>query len=46
MVVDDSCPWCEADIELALDAAGQTCPECLTGWAYEEGAQPDLALAA
>jgi predicted RNA-binding Zn-ribbon protein involved in translation (DUF1610 family) len=46
MVTDDCCPWCEAQIEPELDAVAQTCPECLTTWAYEEVRESELALAA
>jgi len=46
MVIEDRCPWCEAEIEPAFDAAGQTCAECLTTWKYEDLPEADLALAA
>ena len=44
---DLTCPWCEANLEIAAqEAAEQQCPECLTTWCYEEEADVDLPLAA
>jgi hypothetical protein len=43
---DMSCPWCEAQLELAPESADeQQCPDCLTTWTYELE-EEELALAA
>jgi hypothetical protein len=42
------CPWCEADLILAVgDTDNGECPECLTRWSYEDAPRDDaLPLAA
>jgi hypothetical protein len=47
-MVDVSCPWCEATLSVEFDAQpeGQTCPECLTSWAYEATDPAEVPLAA
>ena len=47
-MVETTCPWCEAELLLAHDVQvqEQTCPECLTTWAYETASETDMALAA
>lgn len=44
---DVTCPWCEAQLEMAAEtAAEQQCSECMTTWCYEDEPEGDLALAA
>jgi hypothetical protein len=49
-MVEQACPWCEAALRVELrvvtDGEAQTCPECLTTWAYEDEPVYELALAA
>ncbi|CAN5832554.1 hypothetical protein BH24CHL6_BH24CHL6_12930 [soil metagenome] len=41
------CPWCEEEVPVprADQASEQTCPHCLTTWAFVTE-EPDLAQAA
>jgi hypothetical protein len=49
-VIEQSCPWCEAKLQVELRVAteddAQTCPECLTTWMLEDDPVYELALAA
>jgi RNase P subunit RPR2 len=43
---DVTCPWCETNLVLSVDADEQTCEECGTTWTYEEEEVFELPLAA
>jgi hypothetical protein len=43
---DRTCPWCEAELELLIDADEQQCPECRTLWRYEDESEAVLPIAA
>lgn len=49
-MLEQTCPWCEAKIKVELRVLtgdeAQTCPECLTTWAFEDEPVYELALAA
>lgn len=47
-MVELDCPWCEAKLKVEWSARDeeQTCPECLTSWAYEMTEERELAHAA
>lgn len=47
-MVEINCPWCEAKLQCNFtdETEVQTCPECLTAWAYEEVPASTLPVAA
>lgn len=47
-MVELTCPWCEAQLGVKWEAEQQeqSCPECLTSWAYELAEEREMATAA
>jgi Zn-finger nucleic acid-binding protein len=48
MMLDESCPWCEEELQLPADSQldAQTCPNCLTTWLFEAADPQGLTPAA
>lgn len=47
-MVEMTCPWCEQTLAVAGEplATEETCPQCLTTWAYEIAEEREAAIAA